>query len=80
MLPILEEKEREFFNLVGTGDVKDVAEFLRANPNFNINCVDFQVQIDITRYKFHLNPSTSYIIPGYYIHSVPSSHVKHDKG
>ncbi|XP_071453244.1 short transient receptor potential channel 1-like [Hetaerina americana] len=42
VLPILADRERMYFDLVGSGDVNQVKEFLKENPGFNINCVDFE--------------------------------------
>ncbi|XP_046398148.1 short transient receptor potential channel 3-like [Ischnura elegans] len=42
VLPILAERERLYFDLVGSGDVNQVKEFLKDSPGFNINCVDFE--------------------------------------
>lgn len=42
VLPTLQDNEKKFFELVHTGDVDAVKEFLEDNAGFNINCVNFQ--------------------------------------
>ncbi|XP_044267213.1 short transient receptor potential channel 4-like isoform X1 [Tribolium madens] len=42
LLPHLQDSEKRFFELVHSGDVAAVNEFLSENPGFNINCVNFQ--------------------------------------
>lgn len=42
ILPSLQADEKKFFELVRSGDVDAVQEFLASNPGFNINCVNFQ--------------------------------------
>lgn len=42
VLPHLHDTEKTFFNLVATGDVDTVHQFLEANQEFNINCQNFQ--------------------------------------
>lgn len=42
VLPVLQENEKRFFELVHSGDVEAVKNFLGDNPGFNINCVNFQ--------------------------------------
>ncbi|KAL0271192.1 UNVERIFIED_CONTAM: hypothetical protein PYX00_008362 [Menopon gallinae] len=42
VLPVLEEREREFHELVAAGDVVAVRNFLCEHPRFNINCVNYQ--------------------------------------
>lgn len=42
MLPHLQQSEKKFFELVHSGDVVAVEDFLKENENFNINCVNFQ--------------------------------------
>lgn len=45
LLPVLEESERIFHELVGEGCVSDVRMFLQEHPGFNINCINFQVVV-----------------------------------
>ncbi|KAK6631061.1 hypothetical protein RUM44_003234 [Polyplax serrata] len=42
LLPILEDIERIFHDLVASGDVCATRLFLQNHPNFNINCVNYQ--------------------------------------
>lgn len=42
LLPTLHFSEKRFFELVHTGDVNAVKNFMIENPGFNINCVNFQ--------------------------------------
>lgn len=42
ILPTLQFNEKKFFELVHSGDVGAVKDFLVDNPGFNINCVNFQ--------------------------------------
>lgn len=42
LLPHLQQSEKKFFELVHSGDVLAVTDFLKENENFNINCVNFQ--------------------------------------
>lgn len=42
ILPTLQFNEKRFFELVHSGDVRAVEDFLADNPDFNINCVNFQ--------------------------------------
>lgn len=43
ILPHLQTSEKRFFELVHAGNVNAVKEFLLELPEFNINCVNFQV-------------------------------------
>ncbi|CAG9825081.1 unnamed protein product [Phaedon cochleariae] len=42
VLPQLQETEKKFFELVATGDVVVVREYLENHPALNINCTNFQ--------------------------------------
>lgn len=42
ILPSLQDNEKKFFELVHTGSVNAVKAFLMNNPDFNVNCVNFQ--------------------------------------
>lgn len=42
LLPHLQESEKKFFELVVSGDVLAVKDYLDKNPDFNINCTNFQ--------------------------------------
>lgn len=57
LLPILEDIERIFHDLVASGDVCATRLFLQNHPNFNINCVNYQVNSKIwsknEKLKFH---------------------------
>lgn len=44
IIPHLQQLEKDFFELVGYGNVADVKDFLEAHPDFNINVMDFQVR------------------------------------
>lgn len=44
LLPVLEDIEKEFHDLVAVGDVAAVRVFLHNHPDFNINCVNYQVR------------------------------------
>lgn len=43
LLPVLEDSERVFHELVASGDVSATKMFLQNCPDFNINCVNYQV-------------------------------------
>lgn len=45
----LQELEKHFFELVAHGNVPDVREFLENNPQFNINAIDFQVRLTLSK-------------------------------
>ncbi|XP_046608855.1 short transient receptor potential channel 4-like [Neodiprion virginianus] len=42
LLPQLQESEKQFFDIVNSGSVAEVRNFLAGNECFNINCVNFQ--------------------------------------
>ncbi|XP_072398576.1 short transient receptor potential channel 5-like [Diabrotica undecimpunctata] len=42
VLPQLQEAEKRFFELVASGDVIAVKEYLDQNPTINVNCTNFQ--------------------------------------
>ncbi|XP_061938714.1 short transient receptor potential channel 4-like [Apis cerana] len=42
IIPHLQQLEKDFFELVGYGNVADVKDFLETHPDFNINVMDFQ--------------------------------------
>ena len=44
LLPVLEDSEKLFHELVASGDVSAVSDFLNKHSDFNINCVNYQVQ------------------------------------
>lgn len=48
-LPQLEELQKYFFDLVANGNILEVKSFLQERPNFNINIVNFQVFIYLSR-------------------------------
>ncbi|XP_014670322.1 PREDICTED: short transient receptor potential channel 4-like [Priapulus caudatus] len=42
LLPQLRNEEKEFFDLVRSGDEYSVLEFLKRSPDFNVNCQDYE--------------------------------------
>lgn len=44
IIPHLQQLEKDFFELVGYGNVAYVKDFLEIHPDFNINVMDFQVR------------------------------------
>lgn len=48
LLPVLEDIEKVFHDLVASGDVAATKNFLNNHQDFNINCVNYQVNLLIS--------------------------------
>lgn len=63
LLPHLQESEKKFFELVASGDVLAVKDYLASNPNFNINCVNFQgVSALLIAVQNHMETMVEYLL------------------
>ncbi|XP_066257791.1 short transient receptor potential channel 4-like [Euwallacea similis] len=63
LLPYLQESEKKFFELVASGDVLAVKDFLENNSGFNINCVNFQgVSALLIAVKNHMDSMVEYLL------------------
>ncbi|XP_050302475.1 short transient receptor potential channel 5-like [Anthonomus grandis grandis] len=84
LLPHLQESEKKFFELVASGDVLAVKDYLEKIPNFNINCVNFQgVSALKVAVQNHMEPMVEFLLtrPGIDIgdcilHAVKDNQVK----
>ncbi|CAG9858727.1 unnamed protein product [Phyllotreta striolata] len=63
ILPQLQETEKRFFELVASGDVFAVKEYLDQNPNININCTNFQgVTALLIAVQAHFDAMVEYLL------------------
>lgn len=63
LLPHLQESEKKFFELVASGDVLAVKEYLEKSPGFNVNCVNFQgVSALLIAVQNHMEPMVEYLL------------------
>ncbi|KAF7285240.1 hypothetical protein GWI33_011561 [Rhynchophorus ferrugineus] len=63
ILPHLQESEKKFFELVASGDVLSVKDFLDKNTGFNINCVNFQgVSALLVAVQNHSEPMVEFLL------------------
>lgn len=63
VLPHLQDKEKKFFELVASGDVISVKEFLETNRDININCTNFQgVTALLIAVQSHAEPMVEFLL------------------
>ncbi|CAG9767715.1 unnamed protein product [Ceutorhynchus assimilis] len=63
LLPHLQESEKKFFELVASGDVLAVKDYLEKNPGFNVNCVNFQgVSALLIAVQNHMEPMVEFLL------------------
>ncbi|CAH1986545.1 unnamed protein product [Acanthoscelides obtectus] len=63
LLPQLQDTEQRFFELVSTGDVLTVKEYLDQHPNLNINCTNFQgVTALLIAVQSHAEPMVEFLL------------------
>lgn len=63
VLPQLQDKEKKFFELVASGDVISVKEFLESNRDININCTNFQgVTALLIAVQSHAEPMVEFLL------------------
>nr|CAI5835916.1 unnamed protein product [Callosobruchus analis] len=63
LLPQLQDTEQKFFELVSTGDVVAVKEYLDQHPNLNINCTNFQgVTALLIAVHSHAEPMVEFLL------------------
>ncbi|XP_023310335.1 short transient receptor potential channel 4-like [Anoplophora glabripennis] len=63
LLPQLQDKEKKFFELVASGDVISVKEFLETNRDININCTNFQgVTALLIAVQSHADPMVEFLL------------------
>ncbi|KAG5870797.1 hypothetical protein JTB14_025712 [Gonioctena quinquepunctata] len=63
ILPQLQDTEKKFFELVATGDVITVKDYLEDNPNININCTNFQgVTALLIAVQSHSDPMVDFLL------------------
>ncbi|KAJ8973595.1 hypothetical protein NQ317_010032 [Molorchus minor] len=63
ILPQLQDKEKKFFDLVASGDVVGVKEYLDTNPGININATNFQgVTALLIAVQSHAEPMVEFLL------------------
>ncbi|KAJ8940174.1 hypothetical protein NQ318_019383 [Aromia moschata] len=63
LLPQLQEREKKFFELVASGDVIGVKDYLESNPGVNINATNFQgVTALLIAVQSHAEPMVEFLL------------------